>query len=322
VSQGLDVTCLVRTPGNPRFIGDLPVSIVQGDVKDPESLRHAFAGHDVIVHVAARVGDWGSYADFYETNVLGTLNVLQEALRCSAKRVILTGSVASYGEEDHPDLKDETSPYNSHYPYFIDPWLPSGMNHYRDTKALCTQLAEEFTVNNKMDVVVLEPVWVYGENEFSSGFFEYLKSLKTGMRLMPGSKCNTFHVIYAGDLARAFYLACTCNLEGFQRIIIGNPQPEKMYGIYRMLADSAGLPRPLLLPRWVSYSAGLALECIWTLLRMKKPPLLTRARVNMFYDSIGYSTEKAYSLLGFKAMTPLSEGIDRTVNWYKGNKFL
>ncbi len=207
--RGLAVTCLARVSSDIRFISDLPVRIIHGDITDLASLHQAFKGHDIVVHTAARVDDWGRYHDFYETNVRGTLNVLHAALANSIRRVILTGSVASYGEEDSSGLKDESSPYKSHYPYFLDKLIPSGMNHYRDTKALGTKLAEESAGYNGMDVIVLEPVWVYGENEFSSGFFEYLKTLKSGIPLVPGSRNNTFHVVYAGDLAGAYFLACT-----------------------------------------------------------------------------------------------------------------
>jgi nucleoside-diphosphate-sugar epimerase len=320
--QGLEVSCLVRDPGKTGFISDLPVRIIKGDILDTISLKSALSGMDAIIHTAARCADWGSFESFYNVNVTGTLNVLQAAVSNSIKRVIITGSVSSYGEEDFKGLKDETSPYNSHYPYFLDRCIPSGMNHYRDTKALCTQKAIEYAENHGLNLIILEPVWVYGENEFSSGFYEYLKTVRSGMFLMPGSRTNTFHVIYAGDLARGYYLACTGNLEGIHRIILGNPSAGKMAEIYGLFCEKAGLKKPLFLPKFITYPVGLVIELIYHAFRLKSAPTLTRGRVNMLYDSNAFNTSKASLLLGFDNMIPLEEGIRKTVCWYKDNKFI
>jgi nucleoside-diphosphate-sugar epimerase len=322
VSQGIEVSCLVRDTGKTGFIRDLPVRIVTGDITDQNSLQSAFKGMDVIIHTAAKVGDWGNYDEFYQVNVVGTLNVLQASVSNSIQKVVMTGSVSSYGEENFHGLKDESSPYNSHYPYFLDRWFPSGMNHYRDTKALCTQKAIEFAGEHGLNLIIMEPVWVYGENEFSSGFYEYLESVKSGVLLMPGCRSNTFHVIYAGDLARGYYLACTGNIPGIQRIILGNPSIDKMDDIYRVFCREAGLKKPLLLPKFVTYPLGFLLEMAWYVFGIKKPPLLTRARVNMLYDSIGYNTSKSSELLRLENLVPLEEGISKTVKWYRENKFL
>jgi nucleoside-diphosphate-sugar epimerase len=320
--QGVEVSCLVREKSDTGFIQELPVSIIKGDITDPASLARASRGMDAIVHVAGKVDDWGSYDEFYKVNVTGTLNVLQAALSQSVSHVIITGSVSSYGEEDHIGLKDETSPYNSHYPYFLDRWIPCGMNHYRDTKALCTRKAGEFAARHSLNVTVIEPCWVYGENEFSSGFYEYLKTAASGMAVMPGSRSNIFHVIYAEDLARSYYLAFRKKPEGFHRFIIGNKSPENMAGIYKTFCSAAGLRIPVLIPKALSYPLGVFLELIYTVAGSKKPPVLTRGRVNMFYDNIGYATSRAKEMLGFEARVPLEEGIARTVKWYRDNHYL
>jgi len=321
--QGVDVSCLARENSNISFIEDLPVRIVRGDITDRESLDKAFQGIDLVVHTAGKVDDWGLYEDFYKANVVGTMNVLQAAVANSIKRVIISGSIASYGEEDFRGLKDETSPFHSHFPYFFDKWLPSGMNHYRDTKALCTQKATEFAEQNDLNLTIIEPVWVYGENEFSSGFYEFLKAVKSGMFLFPGRRSNNYHVIYAGDLARGYYLAYANNdLKGVHRFILGNSKPENMNSMYRTFCKAAGLRMPGLLPKFLTYPVGFIMELACHIFRTKNPPVLTRARVNMLYDSIGYDTSKAKEILGFEALMPLDVGISKTVHWYREHHHL
>lgn len=317
-----NVYCLIRKGSNIDFIKDLPIKIIYGDITDFAGLETLFKGMDWIIHTAAKVTDWGNYSDYYLTNVTGTLNVMKAAFSNNIQDVIITGSVSSYGEENSSVLKDETFGFRSHYPYAFHRILPSGMNNYRDTKAEATRQAMAFAGQHRINLTVLEPVWIYGENESKSGFYEYLKIARSGMPFMPGCRSNTFHVIYAGELARAYYLAFQKQLTGIHRIIIGNKDPENMQLIYGQFCLEAGLKKPVNIPKWIIYPVALVLESIFFLLKRNSPPVIMRSRVNMFYDSIGFSTINAEKLLGFSNHVDLETGIRKTVQWYKKNKWI
>lgn len=275
------------------------------------------SGVDTVIHTAGKSTDWGSREDFYRNNVIGTMNVLTACRDAGIRNLIITGSISSYGEEDCPVTKSESSPSNSHYPYFLDKWFPSAMNYYRDTKAELTLQAVKFAEENKLHLTVLEPAWVYGEREFNTGFYAYLKAVKDGMSIAPGCKTNDFQVIYARDLAQAYLSAYRARLSGVHRIIVGNPTAVKLNDLYRLFCKTAGIAPPKLLPKWTVYPVGFVLELCATIVKAKKPPLLTRSRVNMLYDNISFSSRKAKDLLGFEAMTPLEVGIAATIAWYK-----
>jgi nucleoside-diphosphate-sugar epimerase len=296
------------------------------DIGDLPALCAALHGADVVIHNAALVKDWGSRQRFLEINVRGTENVLAACRENGVRHVILTGSCSVFGEEHQPTVKDEQSPKNSHYPYFLDRIFPSAMNHYRDSKREAVEKAIAFARTHAMSLTVLHPVWVYGERECSSGFYEYLKAVQDGIPAGMGSPDNLFHVIYAGDLAAAYHLVYRAmlagKLTGIREYLIGNPKPVRMDAIFRLLCAEAGLKKPPNLPKALVYPLAFACELLATLARRKTPPLLTRSRVNMFYDSIAYSTGKAARELGFSAPTPLEEGIARTVQWYRKEGWL
>ena len=320
--KGINIYCLVRESSNRHFIKDLPVHFLKGDITNYTGLVKAFENMDLIIHTAAISKDWGTWDSFYDVNVNGTINVLKAAMENNIKNIIITGSVSSYGEENSAILKDENSPNESHYAYFMDSMIPSGMNYYRDSKRIATQEASSYALQNNLNLTIIEPVWVYGENEFSSGFYEYLKTLKSGLRIMPGSKKNKFHVIYAGDLARAYYCVVEKQLKGVNRVIIGNEKPENMHRIFGLFCREAGLKLPLNIPRRLIYPVAILWEAGAQLFNSGKAPTLTRARINMFYDNIGFNTGKARSLLSFIAETSLEEGINKTVKWYKKHQYL
>lgn len=320
--SGIRVGCLVRENSDISSIRDLPVEFRKGDINNLSSLIEAFKGFDCVIHNAAYARDWGQYEDFYKTNVEGTLNVLQACSENGIKNIIMTASISVYGEEDCKAVKDENSPDNSHYRYFADRLFPCKLNYYRDTKALAKKKAVEYAGEHGLNLTILEPVWAYGEREFNTGFFEYMRTASSGIPFLPGSKKNKFHVVYAGDLARAYLLAYRKQMQGINSFIIGTQKAESMDRIYTLFCKEAGVRKPKNLPKFMVYPIGFILELVYTIFKVKTPPLLTRGRVNMFYDNIGFSTGKAESILGFTNEYSLEEGIKKTVKWYKDRKLI
>jgi len=318
----IPLKCLVRKSSDTSFLKTLKVELFWGDICNIETLRSALDDVDFVIHTAGKASDWGRREDFYLSNVLGSMNILKACKASNIKNIIITGSISSYGEENCLIPKSEDSPSNSHYPYFLDVIFPSPMNFYRDSKAILTLRASKFAEENQLNLTVLEPAWVYGEREFSTGFFAYLKAVQEGMNYAPGCRSNNFHLIYAGDLAEAYLLAYQKKLQGVNRIIIGNPQPEKMQHIYSLFCQAVRLKPPKLLPKPLVYPLALGMELLAILMSKEQPPLLTRSRVNMMYDNIEYSVRKAKELLGFEAKTALIDGIRRTVDWYVQNGYL
>ncbi len=315
--KNLDVYCLVKHSSDLKYIRHLPVSILHGDVRDSAFLPNLFRNMDCVIHIAGLVKDWGNYSDFYDTNVTGTLNVLKACAGNGINNIIITGSISSYGEENCCEVKTENHPFNSHYNYFLDQTFPCKMNFYRDTKAICTIEAMKYAHENNLNLTIIEPTWVYGEREFNTGFYTYLKTVKGKIPFFPGSKKNKFNVVYAKDLARAYFLAFEKKLQGVNRIIIGNHENEKMDYIFSVFCRELGVKKPRNLPWFAIYPLSFLWELVHTIFKLKHPPLLSRGRVNMFYDNIEFSTQKAKNLLSFINEYSLEEGIKRTVEWYK-----
>jgi nucleoside-diphosphate-sugar epimerase len=320
--QGVEVICLVQETSDTSFLETLPVEIQYGDIRDQEKINSITMDCTCVIHTAALVKDWGIYDDFFQTNVVGTLNILKACKKNNISNIIITGSCSSYGEENNYSIKDENSPFSPHYPYFLGNIFPCKMNYYRDTKAISISKASSYAAENGLNLTIIEPVWVFGEREFHTGFYEYLKTASSRIPFLPGSMENNFHVIYARDLARAYFLAFQKKLPGVERILIGNPSAEKMDRIYRLFCETAKIRKPRSLPKWSIYPLGFVMELFFTLFSFKDPPLLTRGRVNMFYDNIEYCPQKASRFLDFTCKYSLEQGIARTIKWYQNRNLL
>lgn len=320
--EGFRPLCLVRDESRAEFLASLQVRIARADVTVAAELPRLFEGADLVIHTAAKVSDWGRYKDFHAVNVGGTINVLHAAIKAGVSHVIITGSNSCYGEEDSAEIKNEEYPYHSHYPYFLDGFLPSALNYYRDTKALANTRAMEIAESSGLNLTIIEPVWVYGEREFHSGFYEFLKTVRSGIPFFPGSPRNRFHTIYVRDLARLYFHAALARLAGVHRFIACDETAEYQRVLFAMFCREAGLRLPRALPKALVYPPAVAMEIAATLLRARKAPVLTRAIVNIFYDNIEYSGEKARRVLNFTPAYPREESIRKTVAWYRANNLL
>ncbi|NUM89696.1 MAG: SDR family NAD(P)-dependent oxidoreductase, partial [Bdellovibrionales bacterium] len=95
VERGDEAVALVRARSDLSLLKDVAATLCRGDILDAASLDRAMEGVDVVVHVAGLASDWGPYQSFHDVNVTGTKNVMESAMKCGVKRVVLISSTAS-----------------------------------------------------------------------------------------------------------------------------------------------------------------------------------------------------------------------------------
>ena len=132
----------------------LPISFVEGDVRDAGAIRRAIEGCDTVFHLAASVGNTRSIDDPFrdsEVNVIGTLRVLESARHAGVGKVVYSSSAGIFGE-----LK--TVPIREDHP--IDPDTPYGASKLGGEK-LCLAYAKLYPI----ECVCLRYFNVYGVNQ-------------------------------------------------------------------------------------------------------------------------------------------------------------
>ena len=322
VRGGYDVTALARATSSLSYLPKKKIAVIYGDVRSEANMLAALEGFDAVFHNAALASDWAGRDEFYQTNVVGTRAVLK-ALRChKIPRLILTSTIGVLGEEDCPAPKNEESPYKPRMDYFLSRVWESDMNHYRLTKTIAEQEAIAFCKQNNIALTVIRPAWVYGPREFHAGPFSLCQAVLAGVPAMPIGSTNRFHVVYVEDLAEAMVSALRRNFSGIKIFIIGAHEPPLMKDYFNALCSTLGARPRFIFPRFVFRILGFCLEFTYKLFKIKRTPLLTRARANMFYCNNVYDVSRAQQELGFTAATPLEQGIAKTVRWWRLNGFL
>src|SRR5262249_18069967 len=176
----------VRPTSRAAFLQDLGVELGHGDLGDPDALRQAAQGMDVIFHVAARVGVWGLPREYHQANVLGTRHVLQALVGAGVPRLVYFSSVAVYGKQT--GLIDETRP-----PQRIgDP--------HGDSKIEAEEMVVESARANRFTFTILRPSLVYGASDYRYIPRVTHNILRGRMRVV-GSGQNVAPLVYGEDVA-------------------------------------------------------------------------------------------------------------------------
>jgi len=144
---------IARRPFDPSSEGWSKMTYRQGDVRDPDALEEAFAGADVVIHLAFMITGNAPRETIRAINVEGTLNAFRAAAAAGAKRFVYASSVAAYGfHRDNPVGMDEDWPVR-----------PAAHLFYAQEKAEIERLlGEASSAHPELDLYLLRPPVVLG----------------------------------------------------------------------------------------------------------------------------------------------------------------
>jgi UDP-glucose 4-epimerase len=189
--------------------GQSGMRFVQADICDSSALAPHFEGVDWVFHLAGLADIVPSIeqpAQYYQTNVTGTLHVLEAARRCGAKRLVYAASSSSYGVPDvYPT--PETAPIKPLYPYAL-------------TKHMGEELVLHWARVYQMPAMSLRLFNVYGTRSRTSGAYGAVFGVFLAQKLhgqpftVVGDGRQTRDFTYVTDVARAFMAAAESGLSG------------------------------------------------------------------------------------------------------------
>lgn len=208
LDRGCDVTVLVHynSFGRRGWIDFLPAEkqaklhVFSGDIRDPNGVREALAECETVFHLAALIGIPYSYHSpdtYVDTNVKGTLNVLQAA-RATGAQVIHTSTSEIYGTAQFVPITEE-HPVNPQSPYAA-------------TKSGADFLALTFHRSFGMPVTVVRPFNTYGPRQSTRAIIPTIitQLLAGDGTLTLGSVTPTRDLNYVADTAEGFIRAAEC----------------------------------------------------------------------------------------------------------------
>lgn len=172
------------------------IEIFQGDIRDPNGVRKAVEGVDAVFHLAALIAIPFSYHSpdsYVDTNIKGTLNVLQAARDADISRVLVTSTSEVYGTAQYVPI-DEKHPFQ-------------GQSPYSATKIGADRLAESFYRSFSLPVTIVRPFNTYGPRQSARAVIPtiIMQLLEGKEEIELGSLTPTRDFNYVKDTARGFY---------------------------------------------------------------------------------------------------------------------
>lgn len=260
------------------------IEIFSGDIRDPNGVRTAVKGADTIYHLAALIAIPYSYhsADSYiDTNIRGTLNVLQAARDNGVRRVLVTSTSEVYGTAIYVPI-DEKHPRQ-------------GQSPYSATKIGADALADSFYRSFNLPVTIVRPFNTYGPRQSARAIIPtiitQLLAGKTEIKL--GALHPTRDLLYVKDTAAGF-------------VAIANS--DKTIGEEINLASQLEISIGDLAEQLIqAINPGAMIVTDETRLRPEKSEV----------ERLLGSAEKMRALTGWRPEHDLKRGIERTIEWFR-----
>lgn len=260
------------------------IEIFAGDIRDPNAVETALKDCDIVFHLAALIAIPYSYVapdNYLETNIRGTLNILQSAKKLNTKRILITSTSEVYGTAitvpiDEKHQKQGQSPYSA-------------------TKIAADALAESFYRSFNLPVTIVRPFNTYGPRQSARAIIPTLitQLLNSELSIKIGDVSPTRDLVFVKDTAMGFLkiaeteslIGEEVNIATQQEISIGN------------LAES--------LIQLINPNAALQFDSE-----------RIRPKLSEVFRLLG-SNEKLIQHTGWKPETSLKDGLTETIEWFK-----
>ena len=268
------------------------IDIFAGDIRDPHGVDKAVEKQEVILNLAALIAIPYSYHSpdtYIDTNIKGTLNILQAARRHGVKRVVQTSTSEVYGTAQYIPI-DEAHPLHPQSPYAA-------------TKVGADQLALSFHSSFDVPVGILRPFNTYGPRQSARAVIPTIISqLANKSKVKLGSLSPTRDFSFVQDTANGFLAAAQSDAIVGQTINLGS-------GFEISIKETA--------------------ETIAKLMNTKLELVDDEQRVrpeNSEVERLHASIEKAKTLLGWqpelKGLAGFETGLKKTIEWFSNPKNL
>lgn len=260
------------------------IEVFPGDIRDPHGVERAMRGCDLVFHLAALIAIPFSYHSpdsYVDTNIKGTLNVLQSARKLNVKRTIVTSTSEVYGTARYVPI-DEKHPMQ-------------GQSPYSATKIAADRLAESFYRSFGLPIVIARPFNTYGPRQSARAIIPTIitQLLKGKGEVRLGNLLPTRDFNYVKDVCRAFLeIAKSENVVG-EEINICTGVEISVEDVVRILSKKMNRRIKIAVDKERKRPEGSEVERL-----------------------LG-SNKKITALTSWRPQHSLEDGLEKTISWFK-----
>ncbi len=265
------------------------IEIIAGDIRDPYAVAAAMDGCDIVFHLAALIAipfSYNSPDTYVDTNIKGTLNVLQAARRQPVSRILITSTSEVYGTAKYVPI-DEKHPFQ-------------GQSPYSASKIGADRLAESFYRSFGLPVTIVRPFNTYGPRQSARAviptlimqFLEKVDCLKVG-DLRPTRDFN-----YVEDTVSGFLALAASDQTIGEEVNIASCSELSVQAVVELLAQI------------FEYSPEILVD------RQRLRPATSEV------ERLFGCNSKIKKLTGWSPQFSFEDGLRKTVDWFSSNRNL
>jgi nucleoside-diphosphate-sugar epimerase len=284
-------------------------TLFRGDLQDTSAVGRAMAGMEAVFHVAAKAGYWGTWQSFFGPNVVGTQNVIAACRRHGVPKLIYTSTPSVVASSRDRAGDDESLPYPTHFE-----------SYYAHTKSLAEQLVRQANGSDLL-TVSLRPHIVFGPRD-TQILPRLVARARAGKLIRIGDGTNKVDVTYVSDAARGHLLAAAALEPGAavagSVYFISQDEPVSLWPWVNALLEQLGVP-PVTksIPLPAARAIGGVLETVYTTLKLKGEPRLTRFLAGELALNHYYDIARAKQDLNYRPQFSMAEAVARTVEYFR-----
>lgn len=285
------------------------IQFYQCDLTNRTQIIESCKGMDYVFHCGALSSPWGKYQDFFDANVLGTMNIIEGSKIHQVKRFIHVSTPSIYFTFDERiDVKEN------------DPLPKQFANHYAYTKFLAEKVVDE-AWNEGLPVITIRPRALFGPEDttiiprlIKVNREKFIPFIDKGEILLD--------LTYVENVVDALLLCMNSGQHTLgQKYNITNGETVRLKDVLNLVFKR--IHEPLKTKRvnyqWMFQLAKL-LEWLSVTFQNGKEPLLTRYTVSVIGKSQTLNIEKAKKELGYVPKISMEEGIIEFAKWWERQK--
>lgn len=296
LSENYRIKALKRPASDMSLVSDIydRIEWVEGDLSDIQLIDKYLEGIDTIIHCAAMISFSSSHKHaMFRSNVEGTANMVNLALKNHVKRFCYISSVAALGRKKNTELIDETSV-----------WEESSNNTFYARTKYLAELEVWRGIEEGLNAFILNPSIVIGPGNWNTGSSRLFKYVYDEKLFYPKGEMNFI------DVRDVSHIACSLlysDIKGERFILNSGKMPYK--DVFFLIADRFKKKRP-------GYQANRIIsEIAWRLDKLRsfftgKEALLTRETARSARLHYTYNTRKVMKISGIEFRESLE-----TINW-------
>jgi len=304
----MDINALVREGSDTSGIAGLErVTLIKGDLMQPDTIPKALDGVEVVYHLAAAGS--GSHTDLILNTVVGTDNLLKHIQGSSVKRVVLVSSFSVYGLKDVSPgaVVDEDTPVENNL-YLRDSYTVSKIRQERISISRCAEM--------QVQLVIVRPGKIYGPAtnpippQLGLGIPGVCFLYVGGRSLIPFT--------HVSNCAEAILLAGIAGgIEGEIFNIVDDLLISQKKFLKMFESEMGRIPRRVWIPLPLFKIMGRVFELAHRITKGNVPPVITRYRIDNMYKYVHYDNSHAKVKLNWSPRVPMESGVQEMIRYYK-----